>query len=530
MRSLEKESLCNAWHKSWLAEDFSWDGLAAKQAPEPARFPNLQAFIRSLSEDASDDMLIEMGVLIKCGDEKLFHILFVPTHWRSIYISDEDNFSQIRIQLLESISKYNSNFQYKKISGFTFYSDDYSVNMKKVLSYEFCYFENGVNFFDNNHNISLEYCYIDGDLESRCTTGMPLSFDFTSVYVFGSVCIRAAEVQPVNLKIKQSRIAEHLKISDTKISELRVSNTTIGSLSIKNCQVAKQVTISGVELPNGASFDSTDFHGHFSITRSNILKYLTFVDCDFDDRVVFRDIEWPKGLVSSACTTGSRFRELVTFSSSATPPIQLFDGGTFEANIGFASTYHGRWNDAFLSELEPQDFDRSELSTLASRIETGCRNLRNLAQERGDGPMEHFWHRAEIIARRKTSDLGRLERVASDAYGCFADYGLSIGRPFFWLMILWATMSITYAYLGGESWTGQIDWDSVVQGMAYSLHQAFPLGVFNDAVEAWLDSVLGETHSIENIGVRLIATLQTILSAILIYLGVMAIRRKFKIG
>ena len=530
MRSLKKKSLCIAWHKTWLAKDFSWDGLAAKQAPEPDRFPNLQVFIRSLSADASDDMLIEMGVLIKCGGGKLFHILFVPPHWRSIYIGDEDNFLQIRSEFLELISKYNSNFQYKKISGFTFYSEDSVINMSRVLSYEFCYFENYVNFFDKNYNISLEYCYIDGDFDSIGNTGLPLCFNFTNVYVFGSVRIRAAEAHSLDLKINQSRIAECV-MSDAKIKELHISKSTIGRLSIENSQVEKQVVISEVELVNGASFDSTDFNGHFSISNSKIISYLRFFDCDFDDRVVFRDIEWPKGMVSSAYTTGSRFRELVTFSSSATPPIQLFDGGTFEANIGFASSYHGRWNDAFLSELEPQYFDQSELSILASRIETGCRNLRNLAQERGDGPMEHFWHRAEIIARRKTSALGRLERVASDAYGCFADYGLSIGRPFFWLMILWVTMSLTYAYLGGESWTGQIDWDSVVHGMAYSLHQAFPLGVFDVPDTEWLnENVLGKSPSIENIGVRLMATLQTILSAILIYLGVMAIRRKFKIG
>jgi hypothetical protein len=530
VRSLTKKSLRNAWQKVWLKEDFSWDGLVAKSAPARTAYPNFQSYIRSFSDDAVDSALIEMGILVKCGGGKLFHILFIPTFWRSIYVVNDGNFSYLRNKFLEFIPDSIPDFRSYALSGIIFYSDDAKNILGKIKNYHFCFFENGIILPESEYFLSLKNCYLGGSLDKVENLTNVFTIDLAGVYVCGSVRPRAAEDNLIDIKIKQSRISECLKVSDVRVRGIHVSNTTMGSLSIESCHIERQVEISEVEIRNGASFDSTDFGGHFSINRSKIDKFLRFFDCDFDDRVVFRDIEWPIGMVSSAYTTGSRFRELVTFSSRMTPPIQLFDGGTFEANIGFASTYHGRWNDAFLSELKSQDFDQLKASILASRIETGCRNLRNLAQERGDGPMEHFWHRAEIIARRRTSAVGSLERIASDAYGFFADYGLSIGKPFLWLLILWAAMSCLYAYSSGELWIGQIEWGSVVQGMAFSLHQTFPLSVFNDPDSKWFETVLGKSHSIENIGVRLIATLQTVLSAILIYLGVMAIRRKFKIG
>lgn len=473
--------------------------------------------------------MISQGFLVECENGKLYHVIFVPPVWRAKYVSDDANFIHLRNKCLEWIKGSIPEFSRISVEGFVFYNSDSTNYLIDIDKYVNCYFEKGIVLPISKMNLHLKECYLGGSLDCVESHTAVLSIRLDGVGILGSLRPKA-DPGILNLSISKSCIMECLRLSEVEIGGLSILGSAIGSIVLENCHIKDKVIISNVQAPNGAVFDSSDFEDHFSISRSKLPRTLRFLDCDFADRVVFRDIDWPSGMVSSSYTTGSRFRELVTFTSSQTPPIQLFDGGTFEANISFASTYSGRWNDAFLSELNSKNSDESQVSFLASRIEAGCRNLRNLAQDRGDGPMEHFWHRAEIIARRKTTNISCLERLASDAYGLFADYGLSIGRPFVWLTILWFAMSLLYAYTGGENWVGPINWRSVVQGMAYGLHQTFPLSVFNDPDPKWLESVLGKSHSIENLGLRFLATLQTVLSAVLIYLGVMAIRRKFKIG
>jgi hypothetical protein len=115
-------------------------------------------------------------------------------------------------------------------------------------------------------------------------------------------------------------------------------------------------------------------------------------------------------------------------------------------------------------------------------------------------------------------------------YGLLADYGLSIARPFAALFITLVFFSTLYAWLGGSAWVGpSIDWQGLQEGLGYSLNRTLPIAAFADEGSAWRRQLLGHSGEFYGILVRTLATTQTVFSAVLIYLGVMAIRRKFRI-
>jgi hypothetical protein len=89
---------------------------------------------------------------------------------------------------------------------------------------------------------------------------------------------------------------------------------------------------------------------------------------------------------------------------------------------------------------------------------------------------------------------------------------------------------VIYAWLGGASWVGKADWQSVEQGFEYSMNRTIPIGVFAEDHNLWRERLLGSAGQWRHIAIRSLATAQSIFSAVLIYLGVMAVRRKFRIS
>ena len=530
MASLKKAVMRRSWENAWLKKDFSWDGLASKRPPEGAQAENYQAFLRLISGGGADEKLERLGLLVRCNKGALYHILYIPPHWKSKYINDDEAFLKRRSEIFKNYRASVQNLANSTAYGISFYKDDKIDIVEQLSRFNYCFIGSGADILSKKNNVFLRQVFVDGSLSHSQDFTNHLILDIGASYICGSVNPRVSDSFWLDLTIKQSRISEALKDSECKIRCVHLSHSTIGGVSLFECNVLGRCAISNASVPGGLTFDSSDFEGQVSISETDISSFARFIDCDFNDRVVFRDVQWSVGMVTSAFTTGSRFKELVTFTSRETPPIQLFDGGEFEANVGFDSRYHGRWGEAFLDELKSQDFDQEKSAILASKLEAASRNLRNLAQARGDASTEHFWHRAEIIARRRTSSVHGLEEIASHAYGWLADYGLSIGRPFIWLLGMIIVLGVVYAYAGGTSWAGALDLSSLEQGVGFSLHQSFPVGVFDDPDEKWSDALLGRDFSFAKLGIRILATSQTILSAILIYLGIMAIRRKFKIG
>ena len=124
-----------------------------------------------------------------------------------------------------------------------------------------------------------------------------------------------------------------------------------------------------------------------------------------------------------------------------------------------------------------------------------------------------------------------LERGLSYVYGFCSDYGLSISRPFLILALLCSLFAVAYsAIFSGIKIPGTVDWQSLTEGFGYSINRALPIGVFEFSDSSWRKQLLGNAGTWKSIAVRAIASAQTIISVFLIYLGIMAARRKFKIS
>jgi len=275
------------------------------------------------------------------------------------------------------------------------------------------------------------------------------------------------------------------------------------------------------------------FDDEVLLIEVDITDSLGWLACDFKDRVTLSSIHWPKSSYMSASASGSKFEGIVTIEGGEPPPVQLFQEAEFRSKVALNWFSDREKKLSFEKELNAEDrkdntdFKREKH---AQDVESGCRTLRKVAEAAGDVSGEHFWHRAELIARRARGEGAASEHMFSRLYDLVADYGLSISRPFAALAISTILFALAYAWLGGEAWMGPIDWRSLEEGFGYSLNRTIPIGVFADDGNTWRKDLLGESGQLGAILVRLFATSQTIASAVFIYLGVMAIRRNFRIS
>jgi hypothetical protein len=293
-----------------------------------------------------------------------------------------------------------------------------------------------------------------------------------------------------------------------------------GNLEIFESTVGTRISLCGVEFCKSVSIISTE-----------LSKSIELLDCDFKGRVAFSEVSWPERQGATVTARGSKFFSTVSFGGHQAPPPAFFCDVEFASNVSFSGWSDRHLRACFFDELEVAVGEDVEWqSDFVQSLEGGCRTLRKLAEVRGDVNQEHLWHRAEIISRRKTKDTSWAEKIFSVLYGVFADYGLSIFRPLGCLLLITITFSFVYGWIGGAFWFGPLDWNSIEEGFGLSLNRTLPIGVFSDDQNVWRKELLGKGGDIKDIGVRMLATIQSVISAILIYLGVMAVRRKFRIS
>lgn len=320
-----------------------------------------------------------------------------------------------------------------------------------------------------------------------------------------------------------------------------MNDSNIGSVKIEGCEIYRfhardchfrSLDLSLTEFPNGMEFYRCSIEGDFSVTDTGFGRIFDLIRCDFKGRVAFADVSWPSSGYLTATASESRFRSVTAFKSKAPPPIQLFRDADFEGLLVLGQHNQEEWRNALNKELTSYEaIDGVDVrSDHARNVEAGCRNLRNIAASKGDVQSEHFWHRSELTARSKRREIGQTEAGLSWIYGFSADYGLSIVRPLACLLGLTLLFAILYAAIQSPPAMAPPDVNALTQGLSYSLSRTFPIGVFGDSQNTWRNQLLGSGGDIYSIAVRALATLQTIASAVLIYLTAMAIRRKFKIS
>ena len=511
---MEQAGEVTTWLDKWIAEDFSWNGLLSKPSWDSAA-PNLQELMRSYTRiPRSDEQLLSDGLLIDCGEYGLFHVIFVPPAWTMN--------GPVALKLPDLVARQESawsslrSFKIKEMFSGLIAGPHLPTSVAPGLiggtraSFSWTSFRGKLESIPCRQDRFFRNCIFHGPvkLAENIRESVPPRVSFAGCEIHSDMHIRDLETLREVL-IADTYISGKLDFHGICGARVRIECCALSTFDSLGCNFTDEVSILESSIELRFSLTRCTFNRSFSVVATTLNRGIELLDCDFKDRVSLADVDWSEPAQLAVSAEGSKFLATVSFNGDQPPPIQLFQNVEFESSVSFSPISDARLRALFYDELKAPPVDEStpyDHSKHAQAVESGCRTLRKLAESRGDVHHEHFWHRAEIIARRATGESGLSEKTFSFLYGCLADYGLSISRPFIALAISTLIFALLYGWIGGSSWVGNLEMSSIGEGVGYSLNRTLPIGVFSDE-----------------------ATTQTIFSAILMFLGVMAVRRKFRI-
>ncbi len=159
---------------------------------------------------------------------------------------------------------------------------------------------------------------------------------------------------------------------------------------------------------------------------------------------------------------------------------------------------------------------------------------------------EHRFYRLELLARRRSSASSRIERGIIRLYDLTSRCGTSFVRPLVALAILiavfalgyWASMLTSHQLLAALNPHPPRAIDAtLVDALRFSVENTLqPMSVWgkelseDDPREAWVSALLFRAAPIGYLGVRLAATLQSLLSIALLFLVVLGFKRHFQMN
>nr|WP_321440209.1 pentapeptide repeat-containing protein [uncultured Hyphomonas sp.] len=239
-----------------------------------------------------------------------------------------------------------------------------------------------------------------------------------------------------------------------------------------------------------------------------------------------------------------------------------------------------KWSALYEGGLEAfQEWRRSEAQAFAEgpvknridyfrALEDCYRTLKQFNEDRRDRPEEGRFFRLELIARRRRRrpeySLQQLlafwqekegipiwERVLSHIYGGASNYGNSVVLPIVWLIGGVFVFALAYMLMG-DWFLDRPSWKHFGEALSFSFGQVLPFGPWDTpdpctAIGQMLDPLTGpaqaacEQHLGDGfelrayrdgtpIGLRLLASFQSLTAIILVFLSGLAVRRRFQIN
>lgn len=318
---------------------------------------------------------------------------------------------------------------------------------------------------------------------------------------------------------------------------------------------------------SSARFDKCTFNKTADFRRAAFKGATSFADCDFHEGARFEDVNF--GEAPTVSFDRVRFRGRAAFRAGEKPEIQrvFFRSAVFESLVGFEgrefksslifrhALFHQapRFQDAkisfesvfpgldgFLDWREaPKDLSNQSTQLRREYFESASQAYRALryamkAQDAHDEEAR-FW---ELEMRTKERALTwsaaeSIPKLLSKLYGWAARYGNSIARPLCWWVIVWAA----FAYLiFAPLQLGAFDIIKMplLQLADFSFQQTIrPFGVWSEEGRRTINAFLGGGALLTEtrvLGVRILATIQSVVSLTLIALFGFAIRRRFRMA
>lgn len=173
------------------------------------------------------------------------------------------------------------------------------------------------------------------------------------------------------------------------------------------------------------------------------------------------------------------------------------------------------------------------------QIEACFRTLKQAMEGSRARLAESDFFKLELKARRRRKNRDWWEKAFSDFYGAMSDYGASALRPVIWLagalvgfaalywLDIWAGRSFVLTppsnFQPGQWWIDPDVWNAV----RFSASRMLPFGALAEEDWAWPKMLLSDTWGGGT--ARMLATLQSLLAAVLTFQIALAVRRRFQI-
>ncbi len=327
--------------------------------------------------------------------------------------------------------------------------------------------------------------------------------------------------------------------------------TFIKGVRFEKSTFRKLVQFRGAEFHQRTNFRSAKFINRVIFYKSNFFKVSNFSDALFDEGVDFQH----NGFGGNAIFKGAQFRGEADFRDARFLKEANFRG---ESKEGADTLPQARFG---LAEFAgPTHFDNRKFTGAASFKETkflgtaptfhrctlhqdtdftgavfadrsgdaapAYRTLKLAMEDMRARDEEAMFHALELECRRKRSDTPATAKVFSYLYDWGSNYGLSLAHPVFWLAAFNFLFWMFYMTISVD-----MDARDGVGALSFALEQLVrPFFIWSSEYSRTVGGWVGKALSVMPLGLRVLATAQSLISFGLIALLGLAMRRRFRMG
>ena len=316
----------------------------------------------------------------------------------------------------------------------------------------------------------------------------------------------------------------------TKFSEF----TFFGSAEFKGSASFQRATFS-----DRADFMETKFNSSADFVEATFFRDVYFGSAKFKDDADFQQCSFNSAVYFGA----SSFKKLATFRGISGKSLFSLNNVKFSNVPDFREAHFEEAPQFDSVELESVRFQKLQAHELDTNFPSRWRALRRLANQAHDYERELQFLKCEIIARRGTKDkLTHARFWFGRLYQLLSDFGRSMGLPLLWLGISLLLFAIFYACQGPVEINQLLikhvscidgSGESRIVALGVSVINAFPFAAISssDLLNQFYACLYGiqENAPVIPYLVTFVSIIQFFVSAVLLFLFLLAVRNNFRI-
>ena len=292
--------------------------------------------------------------------------------------------------------------------------------------------------------------------------------------------------------------------------------------------------------PSGRSFQSlpkflarhATFYENANFSNRDLLAPSSFRGASFAERAQF----YGSDVHASVNFHGTEFRRALRYNPRSLPkyPESLLK----LRYLGETSGDYAAFKKAFRADRLARRTDDFTADAYFDGLEASFRTLKQMMEDRRDRVREGEFFNYELRARRRRNDVPWWERAASFIYWGISDYGNSIFRPLLMMLALYVGLSLTYFALGDHLnllAPGRFSSGHLYSAFGFSWNNVFsPFSVLDpqrfSGGDPWAHDLVFSPDAAADFRIKVLGTLQSLLTLTLAFLAGLAGRRRFQIN